>query len=136
MLKCIGRNYYAVSNLFVQTCDGEYLTYPAPHGLILDVDSKDEKNNSLTVSVSSYYDSILMLDYVFSLFFYLMFFDGTIESFYLGSVFLKDEPRSEAYGYKAIYHFDPDLFVQNISLETCNFYDKLQNIKRQQFHQT
>ena len=125
-VNCFGRKYFAVSNLFIRTADGDFFTFPAPYSILLESDFKS--NNTLEICYSSYYESPLILDYLFSLFFYVIFFDGTIETIYLEAVYLKEEPRNESYGYKGIYGFDSRLAHNNISTE--QFYGKLRSIKQ------
>jgi hypothetical protein len=125
-VNCFGRKYFAISNLFVRDIDGNFFTFPAPYSILLESDFKS--NDTLEICYSSYYESPLVLDYIFSIFFYVIFFDGTIETIYLEEVSLKEEPRNESYGYKGIYKFNSRLAHNNIS--TQQFYGDLQSIKQ------
>ena len=126
MIQCFDKKYYAISNLFTQSCDGDFFTFPAPYHILLNSDFKS--NNVLEISYANFYDSPFILDYIFRLFFYVLFYDGTIETIYLESVSLKQEPCNESYGYKGIYSFDSHFSQTNISKE--QFYGKLHDLKQ------
>ena len=132
-IECLGTKYYAISNLFIRDIDANFFTFPSPYSIIIESDFK--KNSTIEICYASFYDSPLVLDYIFDLFFYVISFDGKIESFFLRSVHQKEEPRNESYGYKGIYSFQPDLILQNNTLlnektELGQFYDKLINLKQ------
>lgn len=132
-IECLGTKYFAISNLFLRDIDGNFFTFPAPYSIAIESDFK--KNSIIEICYASFYDSPLVLDYIFDLFFYVISFDGKIESFFLRSVHQKEEPRNESYGYKGIYSFQPDLILQNNTLlnektELGQFYDKLINLKQ------
>jgi hypothetical protein len=132
-IECLGTKYFAISNLFVKSIDGDFFTFPSPYSITIESDFK--KNSTIELCYSSYYESPLVLDYIFDLFFYVISFDGKIETFFLRSVHQKEEPRNESYGYKGIYSFQPDLILQNNTLlnektELGQFYGSLRQIKQ------
>ena len=125
-IDCFNQKYFAVSNLFIRTGDGDFFTFPAPYALKFDSDF--QASNMLEVCYANYYESPLIVDYIFSLFFYLFSFDGTVETMYLQSVWLKEEPRNESYGYKAIYAFDSQSVLSNLTEK--QFYGDITSIKQ------
>jgi hypothetical protein len=132
-IECLGTKYFAISSLFIRDIDGNFFTFPSPYSIAIESDFK--KNSTIEVCYSSFYDSPLVLDYIFDLFFYVISFDGKIETFFLRSVHQKEEPRNESYGYKGIYSFQPDLILQNNTLlnektELGQFYGSLKRIKQ------
>lgn len=132
-IECLGTKYFAISNLFVRDIDGNFFTFPSPYSITIESDFK--KNSTIEICYASFYDSPLVLDYIFDLFFYVISFDGKIESFFLRSVHQKEEPRNESYGYKGIYSFQPDLILQNNTLlnektQEGQFYGNLKCIKQ------
>lgn len=132
-IECFGTKYFAISNLFVRDIDGNFFTFPSPYSIKVESDFK--QNNTIEICYASFYDSPLVLDYIFDLFFYVISFDGKIETFFLRSVHQKEEPRNESYGYKGIYSFQPDLILQNNTLlndktQEGQFYGDLKRIKQ------
>ena len=132
-IECLGTKYFAISNLFIRDIDGNFYTFPSPYSINIESDFK--KNNTIELCYSSYYESPLVLDYIFDLFFYVISFDGKIETFFLRSVHQKEEPRNESYGYKGIYSFQPDLILQNNTLlnektQLGQFYGSLRQTKQ------
>lgn len=132
-IECLGDKYFAISNLFVRDIDGNFFTFPSPYSIKVESDFK--KNSTIEICYASFYDSPLVLDYIFDLFFYVISFDGKIETFFLRSVHQKEEPRNESYGYKGIYSFQPDLILQNNTLlnektQEGQFYKDLVKIKK------
>ncbi len=132
-IECFGTKYYAISNLFIRDIDGVFFTFPAPYSIKAESDFL--ATSHLELCYASFYDSPLILDYIFDLFFYVISFEGVLESFLLRSIHLKEEPRNESYGYKGIYSFPPDLIIQNKTLlnektELGQFYGSLRQIKQ------
>jgi hypothetical protein len=132
-IECLGTKYFAISSLFVKSIDGNFFTFPSPYSITIESDFK--KNSTIEICYASFYGSPLVLDYIFDLFFYVISFDGKIETFFLRSVHQKEEPRNESYGYKGIYSFQPDLILQNNTLlnektELGQFYGSLRQIKQ------
>lgn len=132
-IECLGTKYFAISNLFIRDIDGNFFTFPSPYSITIESDFK--KNSTIEICYASFYDSPLVLDYIFDLFFYVISFDGKIETFFLRSVHQKEEPRNESYGYKGIYSFQPDLILQNNTLlnektELGQFYGSLIRLKQ------
>lgn len=132
-IDCFGTKYFAVSNLFVKDIDGNCFTFPSPYSI--KAESDFEATSNLEICYASYYESPLILDYIFDLFFYVMSLDGKIESFFLRSIYQKEPPRSESYGYRGIYGFPPDLTIQNKTVvnpktQLGQFYGNLLNIKQ------
>ncbi|UQS94906.1 hypothetical protein Pam2_26 [Pseudanabaena phage Pam2] len=132
-IECFGTKYFAISNLFVRDIDGNFFTFPSPYSIKVESDFK--QNSTIEICYASFYDSPLVLDYIFDLFFYVISFDGKIETFFLRSVHQKEEPRNESYGYKGIYSFQPDLILQNNTLlndktQEGQFYGDLKRIKQ------
>lgn len=132
-IDCFGTKYFAISNLFTKSIDGDFFTFPSPYSITISSDFK--KDNTIELCYASFYESPLILDYIFDLFFYAISFEGTIESFFLRSIHQKEEPRNESYGYKGLYSFQPDLILQNKSplsekTELGQFYGNLRTIKQ------
>ncbi|QIW88470.1 hypothetical protein [Pseudanabaena phage PA-SR01] len=132
-IECFGTKYFAISNLFVRNIDGNFFTFPSPYSIKVESDFK--QNNTIEICYANYYECPLILDYIFDLFFYVISFEGAIETFFLRSVHQKEEPRNESYGYKGIYSFQPDLILQNNTLlndktQEGQFYGDLKRIKQ------
>lgn len=132
-IDCFGTKYFAISNLFIRDIDGNFFTFPSPYSLKIESDFK--ANSNVEICYANYYECPLILDYIFDLFFYVISFEGAIESFFLRSIHQKEEPRNESYGYKGIYSFQPDLILQNktpLSEKTQlgQFYGSLLSIKQ------
>ena len=135
-IDCFGTKYYAVSNLFVRDIDGNFFTFPAPYSIYIAPDLK--KSNTIELCYANYHESPLILDYIFDLFFYVISFEGAIESFFLRSILQKEEPKNESYGYRGVYSFEPDFIIQNKSeikdnTQLGEFYRDLINIKKSVF---
>lgn len=125
-IDCYGTKYFAISNLFIKSADGDFFTFPAPYALSLQSDSQDR--STLEICYANYYESPLVLDYIYSLFFYIFLYDGTVETLYFQSVWLKEEPRNESYGYKAVCGLDALSLLRNISEK--QFYGDLNKLKQ------
>lgn len=105
MLEVFNKRYRACSNIFVQTLEGDKYTFPAPlslYGTIEDV-QKDLKNE-IKFTFSSYYNSLLILDFQFSIFMYLLSFDYHIDTIYIEGL-EKEDIISEVQGYSGVYNF-------------------------------
>jgi hypothetical protein len=77
-IECLGTKYFAISSLFVKSIDGNFFTFPSPYSITIESDFK--KNSTIEICYASFYGSPLVLDYIFDLFFYVISFDGKIET--------------------------------------------------------
>lgn len=125
------KKYKCISNLFVEKdnsnttkCINFVYPYPLEVYGTIENEEKNTKNN-LDLTFSSYYDSILIIDSYFSLFFYLLDFDYTITTMYFRNI-IKNKSNSEINGYKGSYNFTNDNIILNISEdEVENEYNKI-----------
>jgi hypothetical protein len=127
IIKVFGTEHYACSNLFLTDCDGHNYVYPAPYHLDVQLGAEKESDDIIEIGVGSYFESILMSEYFFSLLFFVIGYDGTLASYIFDTVSKKEEPRSETYGYKCILRYDRTFIHKNQKQEDC--YDDLQKLK-------
>lgn len=117
MIEIFKQKYKAISNLYVDTIEGDSYVYPAPIKFCATIeDSEKGSKSQLTVGVTSYLDSILTLEYQFSLFFYLYSFDYVIRTVHLVGL-NKLSTSSELYGSSGIFSFDSGNVLLNIQEE-------------------
>lgn len=106
MIEIFGKKYRAASNIFVETIEDSDLVYPSPLSLCATIeDEQKHLKNELKFKFSSYYDSILVLDFQFSIFMYLLSYDYRIETLYIDKI-EKKEVNNEMGGYGGTYSFD------------------------------
>ena len=86
LIKVLGEPQYACSNLFVADCDGNRLVYPAPYHLEVRLGDDSQKSDEIELAVNSYFESIFMVEYFFSLFFFVLGYDGTLSSYIFDNV--------------------------------------------------
>jgi len=126
-IKVFDKTYKSCSNLFVDTYIGEEFCFPSPISIFATIENEPKNiQNKLEVVFSSYNESILTLDYTFSLFFFLLNFEYKIETFHF-PVLMKQESSPETYGYKGIYTFNSAELLTNQG--TTEIYDQYLKVK-------
>lgn len=105
MIEVFNTKYKAVSNIYVHTIEDEKYTYPAPLYVYATIED-EQKNlkNQVKFRFSSYYDSILTIDFHFSAFMYLLTYDYHIVTLYIEGL-EKEEITSEVSGHGGVYNF-------------------------------
>ena len=105
MIEVFNKKYKACSNIFVHTLEDEKFTFPAPLALYATIeDVQKDLKNEIKFTFSSYYNSLLILDFQFSVFMYLLSYDYHIDTIYIEGL-EKEDVISEVQGYSAIYNF-------------------------------
>lgn len=129
MLNIFGVKYKAISNLFVDTVEGESFTFPAPIALYAAIEETDTSSkNIFDIKVNSVQDSILSLSSSYlSLFFYALSFEYKVNVFYLDNLILSSDIQSDMYGYKGTYQFVNTNIAMNIGLDEV--FDQYKKIK-------
>ena len=128
MLRLFGKNYKAISNLMVTTIEQENLIYPYPLSAIgTTYNEAENTKNQIEFRFSSYFDSILTLDYNFDLTFFLFTPLYRIEVMTVESI-LKSEDMADSYGYKGIFGFQDGALRMN--LMDTDIYDKYKKLER------
>lgn len=128
MLNIFGKKYKAISNLFIETVEGDKLTFPAPISLHINIENNEtESKNVFDIKVSSIEDSILSLSSAyFSLCFYLLSFEYKIDIVFMDMVMLSSDITSDTTGYKASYQFLSNNVSMNLGQdEIFNKYKQL-----------
>jgi len=128
MITVFNKNYKAVSNIFVHTVEDEKFTYPAPLSLCATIeDDAKHLKNQVKFKFASYYDSILVLDFHFSIFVYLLTHDYRLHTLYIAGL-EKEEISTELYGYGGTYNFSNVNVLLNIGEE--EIYDQYRQISK------
>lgn len=129
MIELFNRKYKAVSNLFVRTIEEDNFVYPAPLSVYGTLENNDKNlNNEIEFRFSSYYDSILTLDYNFCLTLFLLTPYYIIEVISIEDI-IKKEDSLDTYGYKGKFSFQDGSLTMNI-LET-DIYDLYKKREKQ-----
>lgn len=117
MIELFNKKYKASSNIFVNTVENDKYTYPAPIGVYATIED-EQKNlkNQVKFKFSSYYDSLLTIDFHFSAFMYLLTYDYHIETVYIEGL-EKEEITTEINGYGGVYNFMNSNVLLNIGEE-------------------
>lgn len=114
MLILFDKKYKACSNLFVHTVEDEKFVYPAPLSIYASIeDEQRQLKNQIRFKFNSYYDSILTLDFHFSVFMYLLTYEYRMETILIEGL-QKEELVSESNGYGGIYNFMNTSVLLNI----------------------
>lgn len=126
-IQLFDKPYKSCSNLFVDTYTGEEYCFPSPFFISATIENETKKTtNKLELGFVSFNESPLILDYSFSLFFFVLNFEYKIESFYF-PVLMKQESNPESFGYKGIYTFNSQDVISNIgNTEIYDDYIKIQ----------
>jgi hypothetical protein len=114
MITVFNKRYKSISNLFIETYEGYEYTFPSPISLNADVaDEKENRSHEFEFLFSNYYDSLLILDYYFDCFFYLLGYDYKIDTLFVKNLLHKSD-NQEMNGHRAIYSFMPDDLTLNL----------------------
>jgi hypothetical protein len=113
MIEVFESKYRAVSPVYVNTIEGYEWVYPSPLSLCVTIeDEQRQTKNEATFTFSNYYDSILVINFQFSIFMYLLSFDYHIDTLCIEGL-EKKEDRNEANGYGGVYSFMNTLVLLN-----------------------
>jgi hypothetical protein len=128
MLRLFNKNYKAISNLMVTTIEEETFVYPYPLSAIgTTYNEAENTQNQIEFRFSSYFDSILTLDYNFNLTFFLFTPLYRMEIMTVESI-LKSEDMADSYGYKGIFKFQDGALRMNMM--STDIYDKYKKFEK------
>jgi len=121
------KKYKAVSNLFTRDIESNDYVFPAPLSIYGTIENETKNTkNILEFKFNSYYDSILIIDNYFQLFFYLLDFEYKLGTVLVENI-IKTESNTDMYGYKGKYSFMEGNILLNIGTE--EIYDDYCKIK-------
>ena len=126
-----GTKYKAISNIYVDDIEGNHYVFPYPLSLHVTMKNEDmDKDfNKIEITVPSYFDSMLTVDYYVNIFFYVLTYDFILQTYYFEQVGRKDT-TTDIRGYKGVYMFDPTRVVNNI----CNLSNEKMYKLYKKFH--
>lgn len=129
MLNIFNKKYKAISNLFIETAEGDKFTFPAPISLLINIETNEtETKNVFEIKVNSVEDSILSLSSsYFSISFFLLTYEYTIDILYIDNILLMSDVQSDMHGYKGTYQFVTNSVSMNIGED--EIYDKYSKLK-------
>lgn len=130
MIKLFNKTYKAISNLYITTIEEEEFVYPFPLSVMATMENESENTkNEIEFRFSSYFDSILTLDYSFHLTCFLFTPLYVIEVMSVKDL-IKTEDMMDTYGYKGKFSFQDGSLGMNI-LQT-DIYDRYKKFEKEQ----
>lgn len=129
MIDIFGKKYKAISNLFIHTVEDEHHVFPAPLSMLATLDNNDKNTtNQLELRFSSYFDSVLPLDFSFRFTCFLLTPYYSIEVLSIEDL-VKKEDIIDTYGYKATFGFQDGAISMN--LMGTDIYDKFKKFEKE-----
>lgn len=115
------KKYKACSNIFTETVEQNNYIFPYPTYIYATIENESKNTrNLIEFKFSSFYDSILILDGYFDIFFYLLDFDYKITTLHIKNILLESS-NQDMYGYKGSYLFSNGNLILNVTED--NYYD-------------
>lgn len=129
MLLIFGKKYKAISNLFVETIEGESFVFPAPLAIHAEIlDGEESFKTKFEIKNPNVQDSIFSLGATYlSLLFYGLNHEYKIDVVYIENMILDSDISSDMFGYKGNYSFISDNISMNIG--TDEIFDKYKKLK-------